>query len=138
MDERTDVMAPKVSIIMPIYNAENYLRECLDSVVAQTLQEIEIICVDDGSTDDTLACAREAAGADSRFVFYQKENGYGVSIGLTDYDLGFDDIPFGYLGTYAEMVPFYSDDLITFFGHRNGKWYYVELGPQDPNAGYYW
>ncbi len=72
------------------------------------------------------------------FYFYQKENGYGVSIGLTDYDLGFDDIPFGYLGTYAEMVPFYSDDLITFFGHRNGKWYYVELGPQNPDAGYYW
>lgn len=73
------------------------------------------------------------------FYFYQKENGYGISIGLQDYDLGFDDIPFGYIGTYAEMVPFYSDDLITFFGHRDGKWYYVELGP-DPNlpAGYYW
>ncbi len=73
------------------------------------------------------------------FYFYQKENGYGISIGLQDYDLGFDDIPFGYVGTYAEIVPFYADDLITFFGHRNGKWYYVEVGvPENLNAGYYW
>ncbi len=70
------------------------------------------------------------------FYFYQKENGYGISIGLQDYDLGFDDIPFGYVGQYAELVPFYSDDLITFFGHRDGKWYYVELGI-DPLYNYY-
>ncbi len=61
------------------------------------------------------------------FYFYQKEDGYGISIGLEDYDLGFDDIPFGYIGEYTEMNPFYSDDLITFFGHRDGRWYYVEL-----------
>ena len=45
---------PKVSVIMPVYNVEPYLRQCLDSVVNQTLREIEIICVDDGSTDNSL------------------------------------------------------------------------------------
>ncbi len=45
---------PKVSVIIPVYNVEEYLRECLDSVVNQTLKEIEIICVDDGSTDNSL------------------------------------------------------------------------------------
>ena len=43
----------KVSIVIPIYNVERYLRQCLDSVVNQTLKEIEIICVDDGSTDSS-------------------------------------------------------------------------------------
>ncbi len=45
---------PKVSVIIPVYNVEKYLRECLDSVVNQTLKDIEIICVDDGSTDSSL------------------------------------------------------------------------------------
>ena len=44
----------KVSVVMPVYNVENYIEECLDSLINQTLKEIEIICVDDGSTDGTL------------------------------------------------------------------------------------
>lgn len=44
----------KVSILVPIYNVEKYLRECLDSLVTQTLQDIEIICINDGSTDNSL------------------------------------------------------------------------------------
>ena len=49
----------KVSVIIPVYNTENYLRECLDSVLAQTLREIEVICVDDGSTDNSLNILKE-------------------------------------------------------------------------------
>ena len=62
-------MEPKVSVIIPVYNAEKYLRECLDSVVGQTLQDIEIICVDAGSTDSSAAIIAEYQAVDSRVVF---------------------------------------------------------------------
>ena len=48
-----------VSIIVPIYNAQNYLNRCLDSLLAQTLEDIEIILINDGSKDDSLASSRE-------------------------------------------------------------------------------
>ena len=44
---------PKVSVIVPVYNVEQYLEKCIDSICTQTLQDIEIICVDDGSTDSS-------------------------------------------------------------------------------------
>ena len=72
---------PKVSVVMPIYNAECYLRESLDSVVAQTLQDIEIVCVDDGSTDSSLEIIREYAACDQRFVVLTGPNaGYGAAM----------------------------------------------------------
>ena len=64
----------KVSIIIPVYNAEKYLRECLDSVRAQTLSDLEIVCVDDGSTDQSAAILDEYAASDSRFVVIHKVN----------------------------------------------------------------
>lgn len=72
---------PRVSIVMPIYNAQPYLRQCLDSIKGQTLQDIEVLCVNDGSTDDSLAVLEEYAAADSRFKVLTKENGgYGHSM----------------------------------------------------------
>ena len=44
---------PKISVIVPVYNVEKYLRQCMDSILQQTLEDIEIICVDDGSTDSS-------------------------------------------------------------------------------------
>lgn len=77
MDNReTDV---KVSIIIPVYNVERFLRKCLESVKNQTLHEIEIICVDDGSTDESFAIIKEYMEADHRFKVIQKENGGLVS-----------------------------------------------------------
>ena len=68
----------KVSVIIPVYNTENYLRACLDSVVNQTLRDIEIICVNDGSTDNSLSILKEYAQKDSRIVLINQKNA-GVS-----------------------------------------------------------
>jgi len=57
---------PKVSIVIPVYNVEAYLRQCLDSVLGQTLRDVEIICVDDGSTDGSAEILREYAAKDGR------------------------------------------------------------------------
>ena len=65
---------PKVSVIIPVYNVEEYLRQCLDSVVNQTLKEIEIICVDDGSTDSSLEILKEYAAKDKRITVIKQEN----------------------------------------------------------------
>jgi len=65
---------PKVSVIIPIYNTERYLAQCLDSVVAQTLEDIEIICVDDGSTDGSATILREYAQRDERVVVVHQQN----------------------------------------------------------------
>lgn len=65
---------PKISVIIPVYNVEKYLRECLDSVINQTLKEIEIICIDDGSTDSSLEILKEYAAKDKRFTILQQEN----------------------------------------------------------------
>ena len=66
----------KISIIIPIYNASKYLTECLDSVTNQTLKEIEIICVNDGSTDNSLDIIKNFALKDKRIVIIDKKNPY--------------------------------------------------------------
>ncbi len=72
---------PKVSVLVPIYNVEKYLRQCLESLVNQTLQEIEIICLNDGSTDGSLKIINEFAENDPRIVVVDKPNsGYGDSM----------------------------------------------------------
>ncbi len=69
-----DKANPKVSVIIPVYNAEPYLRQCLDSVVNQTLREIEIICVDDGSTDSSADILKEYQKKDARVRVYNQKN----------------------------------------------------------------
>ena len=69
---------PKVSVIIPVYNTEKYLEECLNSVENQTLKDIEIICVNDGSTDKSLEILNNHANKDSRIKVISQENG-GVS-----------------------------------------------------------
>jgi len=66
--------SPKVSVIIPIYNTEPYLRECLESAVNQTLRDIEIICVNDGSTDGSPAILNEYADKDRRIKIINQEN----------------------------------------------------------------
>ena len=67
-----------ISIIVPIYNVENYLRQCLDSIVSQTYQNFECLLINDGSPDNSADICREYVEKDSRFKYFEKENG-GVS-----------------------------------------------------------
>ncbi|MER7670826.1 glycosyltransferase [Kitasatospora sp. NPDC096128] len=67
-------MAPRLSVVVPIYNVERYLAECLDSIAAQTFEDFECVMVDDGSTDDGPVIAKEYAARDRRFRLVQQEN----------------------------------------------------------------
>lgn len=69
----------KVSVIIPVYNVEKYLRECLDSVIDQTLKEIEIICVDDCSPDNSIDILNEYAAKDSRIKIFRNEQNKGLA-----------------------------------------------------------
>jgi glycosyltransferase involved in cell wall biosynthesis len=69
---------PKVSVVIPVYNVEEYIPRCLDSLINQTLQDIEIICVNDGSTDNSLKVLEEYAAKDQRIKVLNQEN-VGVS-----------------------------------------------------------
>ena len=65
---------PKVSVIIPCYNAEKYMKQCLESVINQTLEDIEIICVDDGSKDRTVDILREYEATDNRIKVLCQQN----------------------------------------------------------------
>ncbi len=69
----------KVSIIVPVYNVEKYLKRCLDSLISQTLKDIEIICVNDGSKDNSDKILEEYARKDSRIIIINQEN-QGISV----------------------------------------------------------
>lgn len=65
---------PEISVVIPVYNVEKYLKQCLDSVVNQTFNDIEIICIDDGSSDSSLDILNEYAKKDDRFKILTQEN----------------------------------------------------------------
>lgn len=69
---------PTISIIIPVYNAERYLQECLESIRVQSYKDFEVILIDDGSTDNSASICKSFVKIDSRFQFYHKTNG-GVS-----------------------------------------------------------
>lgn len=93
---------PEVSVIIPVYNVERYLSQCLESVINQTLEEIEVICVDDGSTDTSGLILDDYAGRDSRIhVIHKANTGYGntMNVGLNATS-----------GTYVSVIE--SDDFV--------------------------
>lgn len=65
---------PSVSVIIPVFNAETYLRECLDSLLSQSLTDFEVLCVDDGSTDGSMSILSEYSRADSRLSVIEQHN----------------------------------------------------------------
>lgn len=111
----------KVSIIVPTYNVEMYLEECMESIKRQTLHDIEVICVNDGSTDGSLAILKRYAEEDERFIIIDKENGgYGKGmntgleratgeyIGIVEPD---DYVP---LNMYEDLYKIASDNQLDF------------------------
>ena len=102
MGKERGFMTEKITVIVPVYNVEHYLDKCLDSVIKQTYKNIEIIVVNDGSTDNSGEICQEYAQKDNRIVYIEKENG-----GLSDArNAGLDQMT----GSYVTFVD--SDDWI--------------------------
>lgn len=135
---------PKVSILVPIYNVERYLRQCLDSLVNQTLRDIEIICINDGSTDGSGAILAEYAKHDRRIIVIKKPNtGYGDSmnqglkrargeyIGILEPDDWIE--PDAYEKLY-QLASWRSPEVVkaNYFQEKAGKTHRVtEITPED-------
>ena len=72
---------PKVTVLVPCYNVEKFLPQCLESLIGQSLRQLQIVCINDGSTDSTLAVLRSYAARDKRIQIIDKPNsGYGASM----------------------------------------------------------
>ncbi len=71
---RNFLFSPKVSIIVPVWNAEKYLKECINSILRQTFTDFELLLIDDGSEDSSLKICKEYADKDSRIRIFHKEN----------------------------------------------------------------
>lgn len=127
----------KISVVIPVYNAEQYLNECLDSVLAQTFTDIEVICIDDGSTDKSPAILREYAKEDKRIkIITQKNSGVVVARNKAIakasaeyiYPLDCDDIiaPNTLEKLYQAMIAGLGDIItcrVMYFGRKNEEFY---------------
>lgn len=142
----------KVSVIIPVYNVEEYLEECMESVIHQTLKEIEILCVNDGSTDHSLQILEQYAKKDDRIrIISQKNGGYGKAmnqgldaasgeyIGIVEPD---DYVPLNmyedlYRKAKEQNLDFVKADFYRFVTAENGnkELYYnhLSLNPEDYN-----
>lgn len=131
-------IVPKISIIVPVYNMEKYLRQCVDSILAQTFKDWELLLIDDGSKDSSGAICDEYAAADSRVRVIHKENGgladtrnLGITmasaplIGFVDSDDWID--PDMYETLYKTMVD--NDADISMCGH-----YYTYMHREKPSC----
>lgn len=110
--------SPKISILVPVYNTAPYLRRCLDSLCAQTYQNLEIICVNDGSTDDSSDILAEYEKRDSRIIVISQKNqglsaarntAYGVATG--EWIAGVDSDDYIAKDTYEKLVRVIEDDI---------------------------
>ena len=125
---------PLISVIIPAYNAEKYIRPCIDSILANTYRDIEILCVDDGSTDRTGDITREYAKKDERIKPLHKANGGAASArnaGLAEASgryIAFIDADDAVHPRYFEFLtaPLKQADYDMVFcdykGFRNGEW----------------
>ncbi len=101
---------PKISVIIPVYNTEKYLRTCLDSLIIQDCKDVEFILINDGSTDDSFNICREYQYRDARFIAVSKENGgpssarnLGLSMAKGEYIAFVDSDDFVEPATYSKL-----------------------------------
>ena len=142
-------MTEKITVIVPVYNVENYLRKCLNSIMAQTYKNIEIVVVNDGSTDTSGEICKEFSGMDHRIIYIEQENA-GLSAarntGLNNMSGGYvtfvdsdDWIEQDYIETlYKKIVEYqadiavgnyysYNEDEETYYFHIYGDSYYEKV-----------
>lgn len=137
---------PQVSIVVPIYNVERYLSYCLDTLCAQTLHDIEIICVNDGSTDHSAAIAEAHASLDDRIRVINKPNGglssarnAGIDAARGDFLMFVDSDDYLAEEACESVVSTFESnnaDIVTFGAHcvpkkTNNDWLDCVLSPRD-------
>lgn len=155
--------SPKVSVIIPVYNTSEYLEQCISSIINQTLSDIEIIAVDDGSTDDSIEKLLNFANQDSRITVVQQQNNYagtarnaGLQLAKGKYLAFFDSDDFfepNLLQEAYELAESENSDVVCFqffkYEHETGivdhekKWGislpykgkpFVSYSPKDPEV----
>lgn len=136
-----------ISIIVPIYNTEKYLRECLDSLLAQTYTNIEIILVDDGSEDNSLLVCQDYARIDKRVRVYHKENrgvsdarNFGIKQAKGEY-ISFCDsddkvVPELYQTLYDIMIKFDVDRVVGGYAYMYSSGRTLSCKPRIPDGKY--
>ena len=115
-----------ISIIIPVYNVENYLRSCLDSVLSQTYKDFEVLMVNDGSTDSSGAICQDFAERDSRFHYFEKENG-----GLSDAR------NYGLERAKGHYITFFDSDDFLFEDYLENLYHASRLSNSDITIGGY-
>lgn len=101
-------MTPLVSIIIPVYKVEKYIEKCMQSLLDQTYDNFEALVVDDGSPDSSITLAKELVGNDSRFIFFEKENGGQGSAR----NLGLDHAKGEYIA-FLDSDDYYEDEYLS-------------------------
>lgn len=109
---------PLLSVIVPVYNTAKWLRRCLDSICGQTYPHLEIICVNDGSTDDSLDILNEYATKDSRIVVINQKNGglsaarnVALRLAKGQYVTGVDSDDWVENDTYMQLMPYLQKNV---------------------------
>jgi len=136
-----------ISVIIPVYNVENYLKECLESVINQSFEDLEILCINDESTDNSLNILKEYKNRDSRIQIISQENAgvsaarnTGLNNSTGDYIYFMDSDDYLELEALEEMINLsknYDLDLLIFefinFDDKTGKKFENNVGMQYLN-----
>ena len=133
---------PLISVIIPVYNVEEYIEHCIKNILLQTYTNIEVIIVNDGSLDDSITIAKKLTEDDSRFIFLDKENGgqsdarnAGLDIAMGDYIFFCDPDDFMFEKSienlYYASTLMKADIVVGSFCHFNDGVFYLYNPDKD-------